>query len=49
MNLELQMIDLEGDLFCEDDFIVGFGGAGFGGGVASRPSTHGRGVARRIL
>ena len=43
------MIDLEGDLLCEEDFIVGFGGAGFGGGVASIPSRNGRGVARRIL
>ena len=43
------MIDLEGDLFYEENFIVGFGGADLGGGVASRPSTNGRGVARRIL
>ena len=34
---------------CNEDFIVGSGGAGFGGGVPSRPSTNGRGVARRIL
>ena len=38
------MIDLEGDLFCEEDFVVGFGG-----GVASRPSTNRRGVARIFL
>ena len=44
MNFELQMIDLEGDLFYDEDFIVGFGDAEFGGGVASRPSTNGRGV-----
>jgi hypothetical protein len=45
LNFELQMIDLEGDLSCEEDFVVGFGGAGFSGGVASRPSTNGGGVA----
>ena len=40
------MTELEGDLFCEEDFIIGFGGAGFGGGVASKPFTNKRGVTR---
>lgn len=44
MNFEFQIIDLEGDLLCEEDL-----SAAFGGGVASRASTNGRRVAQRIL
>ena len=38
-----QTVDLEGDLFCEEDFILSFGGAGFSGVVVLRQETDGCG------